>query len=417
MRASLLTIGDELLIGQVVDTNAAFIGAYLDEHDVQLLRHLTVGDAAGEIDGGLREARRGVDVVFVTGGLGPTDDDLTLGALARHLGRDLEFNEATYERIAYIFREIIKRPIAQSHRRQAMQPAGATTLPNAQGTAPGIWLEDDGQVFVAMPGVPREMKYLLREQAMPRLLERYPVEASRQHTLLTAGWGETQIADAIADVARALPPSTSLAYLPSLGTVRVRITVRGEAGPALDAELGRVVAAVSAALPAHLIVGDAAETTLPATVHRLLREADASVAVAESCTGGSIGRLLTEVPGASASFVGGVIAYDNALKTSLLGVAPATLDAEGAVSEATVREMVTGVLKCTPATWGVAASGIAGPGGGTPDKPVGTIWIAAGARGGRVQTRMLTLGRDRETNMAYTAVAALNLLRRGLLGV
>ena len=413
MRVSLLTVGDELLIGQVTDTNAAFIGQYLSEHDISLVRSMTVADTLGDIVSALAHLRQDVDAVLVTGGLGPTEDDLTLEALALHLDRPLQFDAAVFERIAHIFEHIIKRPLSDSHRRQAMLPEGAVVLTNTQGTAPGVWLEADGQVLIAMPGVPREMKYLLRAEVVPKLTARFAVSSAAHRTLLFSGWGETQIADAIKPVVDSFDEHTSIAYLPGLGTVRLRLTARGASAHLLDTKLQELSLKLRSQIPDYLFVSDDG-VSLVASVHQLLDELGATVAVAESCSGGAAGFLLTQQPGASRAFLGGIIAYDNRIKHELLGVPERTLAEAGAVSEAVVSAMAQGARENLGATYAIAASGIAGPTGGTPDKPVGTIWIsAAGPRG--VRTKQLSLGRDRSTNMEYTAVAAINLLRRQLL--
>ena len=413
MHASLLTIGDELLLGQVVDTNAAWIGAALNDHGIALVGKATVGDSLAAIERGLARAAAEAPVVLLTGGLGPTADDLTLEALARHTGRDYVFREDTYERIRHIFEEVIRRPLLPSHRRQAFAPDGAETLRNDQGTAPGIWLEHDGTVYVALPGVPREMRHLVTERVVPRLLDRFPASPRRQLTLHTAGWGETQIEEAIRDVVAGLPPHVSVAYLPGLGSVRVRLNAAGEDATALDAELDGLAARVESLLPPGLVFGRG-DTDLVRHLHELLRERGATVATAESCTGGRLAHVLTEVAGASAVFPGGVVAYANEVKESRLGVSAATLRAHGAVSEPCVIEMARGARVAFGATYALATSGIAGPGGGTPDKPVGTIWLAAAGPDGQVATRLLHRGRDRETNIAYAANAAVDLLRRML---
>ena len=411
MRASLLTIGDELLLGQVVDTNAAWIGATLDDHGVALVAKATVGDDLGDIERGLARAAAEAPVVLVTGGLGPTDDDRTLEALARHTGRDYVFDEATYARIRHLFEEVIRRPLLDAHRRQAYRPAGALALENRQGTAPGIWLEHGGVVYVAMPGVPREMRDLVTREVLPRLLARFAPTPRRHLTLHTAGWGETRIESAIAALVAELPPHLKVAYLPGLGSVRVRVDASGADPAALDAELAAVADRVEALLPPGLVYGRG-ETDLARSVHELLRRRGATVATAESCTGGRLAHVLTEVPGASAVFPGGVVAYEDAVKREVLGVGEAALAEHGAVSEAVVAAMARGVRELLGATYGVSTSGIAGPAGGTPAKPVGTIWIAAAGPDGGLRTRLLHRGRDRGTNIAYAANAALDLLRR-----
>ncbi len=409
MRVSLLTIGDELLLGQVADTNATHIGSYLAESGINLVKHITVGDVPAALMAALAYAAQDVHAVLLTGGLGPTSDDVTLEVLAQYVGVDLEFNERTYQRIEHIFRDIIKRPIHPSLRRQAMQPAGASTLLNAQGTAPGVVVEHGGQLLIAMPGVPREMKYLLSAEVVPLLLERFAAAPATRVTIHTAGWGESQIEDALQPVLRSLPPHFSIAYLPSLGTVRLRLTGFGESKTSLEEVKLRLVDC----LPPALIVGYEDKSLLP-VVHQLLIERQATLALAESCTGGALGHLIVEQMGASAYYLGGIIAYDNGVKEQQLGVNPQLIDQYGAVSEQVVRAMVAGALKSFGSTYALATSGIAGPTGGSPNKPVGTIWIAAGDST-TIIARRLSLGRDRASNIEYTAVATVDLLRRLIL--
>ena len=413
MRARLLTIGDELLIGQVVDTNAAYVGRTLDEHGIRLVGKATVGDAPAAILAGLRAASAEAEVVLLTGGLGPTSDDRTLACLAEHLAVGLELHEPSWRRIRYIFDEVLRRPMSGDQRKQALLPAGAEALVNELGTAPGVYVERDGVVYAATPGVPREMRALLTGAILPRLAARFPTRLSRRVTIHTAGLGETQLADAIADLEAGLPENASVAYLPSLGTVRLRLSVEGDDAGALDLQVGALRERVVARLPAEAIFGYG-DTDLVGALHARLAERGLTVGTAESCTGGRVASRLTARPGASAVFRGGVVAYDNAVKTDLLGVAPGDLRAHGAVSEAVVAQMVRGAVARLGCDVAVSTSGVAGPGGGTDDKPVGTVWIAAGDAE-RVVTRRLRLGHDRDGNIDRASTAAMDLLRRWLL--
>ena len=414
MRAALLTVGDELLIGQIVDSNAAWIAAHLEEHGVRLVRKVTVGDEVAAVAQALKQLAADAEVVLITGGLGPTDDDRTLEALALAAGVEQIFDEAVYARIRHIFEEIIRRPLSPSHRRQAMLPAGAEALRNSQGTAPGVWLElADGGVVAAMPGVPREMKALMREEIVPRLLARGGQRVRTQLTLLTAGHGETQIADAIAEVERELvADGGGVAYLPSLGTVRLRLTAEGAEGAARVAAAAR---AIRDALPPGSVFGEG-ELSLAAALLGALVERGATVATAESCTAGQVARRLCAEPGASRAFVGGVVAYADELKTGLLGVDPDLIRTHGAVSREVATAMAAGARERLGADYAASTTGIAGPGGARPGKPVGTVWIAVADADG-VAARKLTLGRDRNTNIDYSANAALNLLRLRVLGL
>lgn len=413
MRARLLTIGDELLIGQVVDTNAAWIGRTFDEHGIRLVGKATVGDAPDDIAAGLRAASAEAEVVLLTGGLGPTSDDRTLACLARHLGVRLELHEESWRRIRYIFEEVIRRPMSGDQRKQALLPAGAEALANALGTAPGVYVERGGVVYAATPGVPREMRALVRDAILPRLAARFPARLSRRVTIHTAGLGETQLADAVADVESALPANAAVAYLPSLGTVRLRLSVEGEDAEALDVQVEGLRQNVLARIPPEAVFGFG-DTDLVGALHERLLALGLTLGTAESCTGGRVAASVAARPGASRVFRGAVVAYDNAVKTDLLAVAEATLERRGAVSEAVVEQMVRGACAALGCDVAVATSGVAGPGGGTDAKPVGTVWVAAGTPE-RVVTRLLRLGRDRDSNIERASTAALDLLRRFLL--
>jgi nicotinamide-nucleotide amidase len=413
MQATLLTIGDELLIGQVLDTNAHWISSYLYEQGIELASTMTVSDSKLEIGAALTHAAKTSRVVLLTGGLGPTKDDLTLEAIAEHLELPLVFNEETFARIEHIFKELIKRPLTPLHKRQAYQPQGAQTLLNKQGTAPGIWIEKHGVIYIAMPGVPREMKYLMTEEVVPRLLPLASSKTRKEVTIHTAGWGETQIATAIQAVEDKLPSHISLAYLPSLGTVRVRINAEGDNGEALLKELEAWKVKIVKLLPKELIYGYG-NTSMVEVVQQLLLKKKMTLVTAESCTGGMIAHSITERPGASKVFYGSVIAYDNSVKKKLLGVPDHIFKQHGAVSEQAVRAMVKGILPLLGADVAIATSGIAGPSGGTPEKPVGTIWVAIGTRN-QIITRKLSFRHDRATNIARTSTTALDMLRRFLL--
>jgi len=412
MQAALITIGDELLIGQVIDTNTSWIASYLFEHGIELTTAMTVSDEKEAIGAALSHVAQAHQVVLVTGGLGPTMDDLTLEAIADHLELPLEFNAETYARIEHIFNVLIKRPLSDLHRRQAMQPKGAETLHNEQGTAPGIWIEKDGVVYCAMPGVPREMKYLMEAHVVPKLLPMTGDQVRSEITIHTAGWGETQIATAIQTVEENLPSHIKLAYLPALGTVRVRINAAGSEAASLQKELEEVKSSIVKLLPKGLVFGFG-KTNLVQVVQDLLVEQGLKLVTAESCTGGKVASSITSLPGASRIFYGSVIAYDNSLKKRILGVPDEIFEQHGAVSEEAVCAMVKGVLPLLGGDVAIATSGIAGPGGGSPEKPVGTIWVAVGSND-QIITRKLAFRHDRKTNIARTANTAIDMLRRFL---
>ncbi len=407
MKAYLLTVGDEILVGQITDTNSVYMARQLNAFGIDVVEKISVGDTVEGIRAALDRALGVAELVLMTGGLGPTKDDITKKVLADYFGTELKFHEESWERLQRVF-ERFGRPTTEAHRQQCLLPAAARVLTNKMGTAPGIWLERGGRIVVAMPGVPYEMQYLVDNEVLPRVAERLSGPTILHRTLLTAGAGETDIADRIADLEDALPQYVRLAYLPNLGTVRLRLTGRHEDAAALARELDAWRERLRERLQ-DLIYGEE-EDSLPAAVGRLLRERGLRCATVESCTGGYLAHLITSIPGSSDYFEGALVTYSNGWKENLVGVQAATLEAHGAVSEATVREMVQGAVERLGIDVAVATSGIAGPGGGTPDKPVGTVWLAVGNRD-FVETRLIRAGKDRLKNIEYGANQALNLLR------
>ncbi|MEM1216119.1 MAG: competence/damage-inducible protein A [Bacteroidota bacterium] len=409
-KISIITIGDELLIGQVVDTNSAWMAQALNQNGMEVFRQLTISDTLAEIQHALQTGLQHSDVLLLTGGLGPTKDDVTKKAIADFFGVEMVFSDYTWERIERFFQRL-GRETTPAHREQCYMPANATLLTNKMGTAPGMWMEHEGKIVVSMPGVPYEMKYLLEHEVIPRLLERLDVTPIAHRTLLTVGEGESRLAALIEDLEGALPPHIKLAYLPSLGRVRLRLTGRHADATQLATELQTHGDAIRDRLRAYIF----GEGTLPlaAVVGEQLKARQLTLGTAESCTGGFIAHQITLIPGSSAYFQGSIVAYDNRIKESLLGVPTETLATQGAVSEATVIAMVQGALQTLGVDLAIAVSGIAGPGGGTPDKPVGTIWIAVG-NAERVETFLLNGTKDRAKNIQYTANRALGLLWRFL---
>lgn len=405
-KITILTIGDELLIGQVVDTNAAFMARELNLSGMEVFRKKTIADTLEEIEDALKDALSNSDVVLMTGGLGPTRDDVTKIALANFFGVGMTFSEDTWERIQRIF-ERFGRDTTPAHKEQCYMPANATLLTNKMGTAPGMWMEDEGKIVVSMPGVPYEMKYLLTNEVIPRLTERHQIRPILHRTIRTIGEGESRLAAKIEDLENGLPSHLKLAYLPNLGQVRIRMTGRGDDAEVLAQEMDHHVGAIMHRLNAFVYAEG--EWTIEAVIGEVLKEQGLTLGTAESCTGGYIASKITSVPGSSAYFQGSVVAYDNKIKEKLLDVDPEILKTEGAVSEATVKAMVKGALDTLGVDLAIAVSGIAGPGGGTPDKPVGTIWIAIGNRE-KTQTLLIKSGKDREKNIQYAASRALGLL-------
>jgi nicotinamide-nucleotide amidase len=417
MNVEVVTIGDELLLGFTVDTNAAHLARELAAAGIGVVRRSTVGDAPDEIAKAVREALDRTGAVITTGGLGPTSDDLTKPSIAALFGRAMKFDDAIWEELKVRWKTYRwTGTIPESNKQQAMIPEGAVILVNRHGSAPGIWLEDSrasGQRWVAMlPGVPREMRGMLADELLPRLRARATgtplVVASR--TLRTIGIGESALADLLGPLAKG-PPGLPLAYLPSVEGTDLRLTTRDSSAAVADRRLDAGAAELRAALGSY-VYGEG-NADLAAVVLELLRSRGQKIAVAESCTGGMLGARITAIAGSSDTMLGGVIAYADAVKTSHLGVRAETLAAHGAVSEETAREMAAGVRERFGAAVGVSITGIAGPGGGTPEKPVGTVCMAVSAGAAARSVRVQMLG-DRDEIRRRSAQAALNLVRRVL---
>jgi len=411
MKVSILTIGDEILIGQVIDTNSAWMGQQLNAIGAEIEKTVSVKDTRVGIKEGLRVAADGVDIVLITGGLGPTKDDITKKVMADYFGTEMYFHEPTWERIQKLFARW-GRDTTPAHREQCYMPKAATILMNKMGTAPGMWFEQDGKVFVSMPGVPYEMKFIMEKEVLPRLQANYQSEAIAHRTILTIGEGESRIAKRIEVFDESLPENIKIAFLPNLGRVRVRLTGRGGDQAELEALLDKKKEELVSIIP-ELVYGFEKEA-LEEALGKMLLEKGWTLATAESCTGGHIGHKIISIPGSSAYYVGGVVAYANSIKHQLLQVPQDTLDTHGAVSEQTVTAMVKGALKTLGSDLALSISGIAGPGGGTPEKPVGTVWMAVGNKD-KIITRKLSIGKNRAKNIEYSAVQALNLLRQFLL--
>jgi nicotinamide-nucleotide amidase len=418
MTAHLLTIGDEILIGQIVDTNSAWMGRELTLRGIRVTGKSSVADTREAIINGIEYASTLADVVIMTGGLGPTKDDVTKVTLAEIFDSQMVFHQETYDRIVAYFNRV-GRPVSPAMIGQATLPDKATLMLNKVGQAPGMWFERDDKVFVSLPGVPFEMEYLMTNEVIPRLLARFPIHPIAHRTLLTAGEGESNIALRIKTFEDALPPHIKLAYLPALGQVRLRLTgtwqgeVKADSEILLNQELDAKAAELETIIP-DLIFGKE-EETLPQSVGKILLKQGKQFGTAESCTGGYVAHLITTVPGSSAYFPGTVVTYSYEMKTKLLGVNPETLTRFGAVSDETVREMAQGALDTLGVDVALAISGIAGPDGGTPDKPVGTVWMAVSDRS-RTVTQKHIFGRDRLKNIQLTGTYALNLVRKFLLG-
>jgi nicotinamide-nucleotide amidase len=414
MDLELITIGDELLLGFTVDTNAVHIARTLADRGVRITRRATVGDTPADIVDAVRTALDRTGAVLTTGGLGPTADDRTHESLAMAFGRELVLHESARDALAVRWQQRFGRPMPDSNVRQFMLPHGADVLTNRHGSAPGIWLEDGAGRFVAtMPGVPREMRGMLAEEIVPRLVARSgdaPATVVRSRTMRTTGISESACADRLAEC-RGAVHDVPLSYLPGLDGVDLRLTVNGLSSEEADAMLERAVRTVRDRV-GDWIYGEG-DDDLAALVLEALRTHGHSIAVAESCTGGLLGGRLTAITGSSSQVLGGIIAYDNRIKVEQLGVPESLLAEHGAVSEPVARAMASGVRTRFGSDVGVGITGIAGPGGGSEDKPVGTVWLAVALPGGTVARHAVFPG-DRGGIRARSAQAVLDLLRRSL---
>lgn len=410
MQAEIITIGDEILIGQTVDTNSAWMGQHLNEVGVEVHRISSVRDTEEAIVEALKNVHTSTRLVLITGGLGPTKDDLTKHTLTRYFGGELVFNEVIFAHIQDLFRQI-GRDISHLNRDQAYLPSNCEVLRNDVGTASGMKFERDGKFYISMPGVPYEMKFLMRTHILPWISESLMDQDIVHRTFLTQGIPESVLAHQIADWEAALPTPLKLAYLPSPGIVKLRLTARGNKEtlqPLLDEQEQQL-----RSLLGNSIYGTGA-SSLQEVVGQMLLEKHLTLGTAESCTGGYIAHLITSVAGSSRYFKGSIVSYDNSIKLSQLGVANSVLEAEGAVSEAVVRQMAEGGRTALQTDYCIAVSGIAGPDGGSDEKPVGTVWIAiAGAA--RTVAIKHRFGQHRERNIKRSGLMALDMLRHELM--
>jgi len=411
MEADLITIGDEILIGQIVDTNSAWMAKKLNDQGINVRQITSISDQPGHIIATLNDSGRKAAIVLVTGGLGPTRDDRTKSALCTFFGTQLVENKEVLEQIIQLLtpRGVI---INALNREQALVPATATILPNKLGTAPGLLFNHEGTIFVFMPGVPFEMKYLMEHEVLPLIKKLFNTSTIIHRTVLIQGLAESMLAERIADWEDHLPESISLAYLPSPENMRLRLSARGEDQEYLTQLLEQKINELIQIIPNYIFGYE--EDTMAGNIGKILKEKGSTVAVAESCTGGNIAHFFTMNPGSSEYFKGGVVAYSNELKVRLLGIDPKMIFEQGAVSKEVVEAMAVGARSVLGTDYAIATSGIAGPDGGTPEKPVGTVWIAV-ADSDSVVSKVFNFGNHRERNIIRSSQAALNMLRLILL--
>jgi nicotinamide-nucleotide amidase len=409
INATIITIGDELLIGQTIDTNSAWMGQQLNKAGIWVHRRVAVGDVWNDIWQALDDESKQANIILITGGLGPTADDITKPLLCEYFGGKLVLDEGALQNVKFIFEQYLKRPLIERNLKQAEVPDVCTVIQNKRGTAPGMWFEKDRKIFVSMPGVPHEMKGMMTDFVIPKLVSSFTLPAVVHRTLVTAGIGESFLAERIQLFEQALPAHIKLAYLPNYGMVRLRLTATGTDKQTITSEVEEQFTTLQSQLQDVMIANE--DEILAESIGKLLLQKGKTVGTAESCTGGYIAHQLTSIAGSSAYFVGSVVSYSNDVKQRVLGVQEATLQQFGAVSEQTVNEMATGALQVLQTDYAIAVSGIMGPGGGTDDKPVGTVWIAVAGKN-TIATKKFQFRFDRERNMDMTAMNALLMLRQ-----
>lgn len=431
INASIITIGDELLIGQTIDTNSAFIAQELNKTGIWMRRRVAVGDVYDDIWKALDEEGSRSQIVIITGGLGPTADDITKPLLCSYFGGKLIVNEKVLAHVKHLLEVVFRRPgpILERNLKQAEVPDVCTVLFNERGTAPGMLFQKDfpdpaadgkkmrPTYFFSLPGVPHEMKGLMLKEVIPAILKVFNMPAIVHRTAVTFGQGESMIAETLSAFEAVLPAHVKLAYLPNYGMVKLRLTARGDNKETVDQEITPLFLEMQSLVKEYLVADE--DAGLETVIGQELLRQQKTMATAESCTGGYIAHLITSRRGSSAYYKGSVISYANEVKRDLLNVSPATLETVGAVSEDTVVQMVKGAISGLNTDYALATSGIMGPDGGSDEKPVGTVWIAAGTKNEKgefeVETLQLHLRFDRMRNISMTANHALNFLRKFIL--
>ncbi len=408
--AEIITIGDEILYGQTLDTNAHWMSGELTAAGIKVFRMTTIGDQEEAMIQAFRRAEEDVEIILITGGLGPTSDDRTKETLAKYFDSPIKMNERALEELR-AFMTSRGRSLNELTRKQAELPVKCEMISNPRGTAPGMLFKRGGKVFISMPGVPHEMKDMVTRSVLPMLKEMFDLPVIYHKIIRTAGIGESWLAEKIEKWEKNLPAHIKLAYLPTFGDIKIRLTAVGKNAEQLKKETERLARAVVPLISRYVYGYD--DETLESVIGKLLKKRGQTLALAESCTGGYISHVITRVPGSSEYFNGGVVPYQNEMKIVHLGVHRETIETYGAVSEETVREMAEGVRKKFRSGYGLASSGIAGPGGGTPEKPVGLVWLACSGPEG-MTVRKLELTYDRIVNIRFSTVVALHMLHQSL---
>ena len=412
IQTSIITIGDELLIGQVIDTNSAWMAQQLNKSGIRVARRVAVGDVWDEIWEALDQESSNADIILITGGLGPTADDITKPLLCKYFSGKMVVDEGALQNVTNILKNILNRPIIERNLKQAEVPDTCKVILNKRGTAPGMWFEKNGKIFVSMPGVPHEMKGMMLDDVIPLLNKQFQFPHIAHRTLLTAGIGESSLADMIADFEKTLPIHIKLAYLPNYGMVRLRLSTAGSAMQPIEDEIQHYFNSLQNLVKEYLVTN--VDESMQQVLANLLITKNKTLSTAESCTGGYIAHLLTENAGASAFYSGSVVSYSYMAKETLLHVDKKTLESSGAVSEDVVIQMAKGAFQLLKTDYTIAVSGIMGPDGGMEDKPVGTVWVAVGTSD-KIQTEKFYFRFDRTRNIELTATYALNMLRKFIL--
>ncbi|HEY0666677.1 MAG TPA: competence/damage-inducible protein A [Sphingobacteriaceae bacterium] len=406
MLAEIITIGDEILIGQVVDTNSAWMGQKLSAAGVKVKQITSVSDDRTHILEALSAASLRADIILITGGLGPTKDDITKLTLADYFNVGMKRDEATLAHVKGIFARN-NAPMIEINERQADVPENCTVLLNKSGTAPGMWFEYNNKVYVSMPGVPFEMQYLMEEEVIPRIKKKFELPFIIHQTILTAGIGESFLAKKIEAIEDSLPPHIKLAYLPKPGQVRLRLSASGAENTLLEKEVQSYKNKIVDTIKEYVVAEE--DILLEKAILDFMQKNNLTLSTAESCTGGYVAHLLTQISGSSAVYSGGAVSYSNQLKIKLLDVSADTLDQFGAVSQEVVKEMAAGAISNFNTDYSLAITGIAGPDGGTPEKPVGTVWIAVASKT-KIRSRKFLFGSKRAQNIERSAINALTML-------
>lgn len=411
MKAEIITIGDEILIGQIIDTNSAWLAEQFNLNGIEIYQITSVHDNHDHIMEALKEAEEKVDLIFITGGLGPTKDDITKNTLCEYFNTKLVFHEPTFEHIKSRF-ERRNIDINRLNHDQALVPGDCTVLFNKAGTAPGMWFEKNDTIFISVPGVPFEMKYLVEFEVLPRLQESGKSKAIFHKTILTQGLPESMLAEKIEDWENALPSNVKLAYLPNPMSVRLRLSAMGNNKNELEKLVEEQIQKLQIIIPENIFGYN--HETMAGVIGEMLKQKSKTLGVAESCTGGYISHLITSVAGSSGFYNGSITAYSNQIKERVLGVDGNTIKCFGAVSEEVAKEMATGAKKILNVDYALATTGIAGPTGGTDEKPVGTVWIAVASENELVAINYV-FGDNRERNIIRSSQTALQMLRRIIL--